>query len=111
MEKQYLNITKIPNIETLYNAGWLFTDNKKNVEIVLQVDPEQFATNNPLLIKVLYTTLCEGILNSNVKDGAPRHEIDYSGNIKNYEMLAKELSKTTGFRFTVGIVSDTGRSD
>lgn len=103
MEKYYLNISKVPDIKTLWHSGWLFSD-KMNTEIVLEVEGKEFYANSPLLLKVLYATLCEGILNSGTTDTKRKHDINYTEvDIYNYDTLAKELSKTTGFNFSIGI--------
>ena len=104
MEKHYLNINKVPDIKTLWHTGWLFSD-KKNTEIVLEIAEKEFQTKSPLLLKVLYATLTEGILNSSTTDTKKKQDIDYTAvDIYDYDTLAKELSKITGFKFSIGII-------
>ena len=103
MEKHYLNISKVPDIKTLWHTGWLFSD-KKNTEIVLEVEGKEFQTNSPLLLKVLYATLSEGILNSSTTQ-KKKHDIDYNAvGIYDYNTLAKELSKITGCKFSIAVI-------
>jgi uncharacterized protein (DUF2225 family) len=101
MEKHYLNLSEVTNIKTLWHAAWLFSD-KKNTEIALQVDYENPLTNNRSVLKAQFVILCEGILNSKTDESKERHQIDYDSIIINdIHSLANELSKRTGFKFSI----------
>lgn len=107
MEKQYLNLNEVTNIKTLWHAAWLFSD-KKNTEIILQVDEKNPLTNNLAVLKAQFMILSEGILNSSTDDNKRKPDIDYTGiHISDCYSLAKELTKLTGFKFSIALVKQS----
>lgn len=101
MEKQHLNLNEVTDIKTLWHTAWLSSD-KRNTEIILHVDNQNPLTNNRGVLKAQFIILCEGILNSSTNDARERHEINYDNvSIESVDSLASELSKTTGFKFTI----------
>jgi len=104
MEKQYININDVTNIETLWHSVWLSADNK-STEIILQVDEKNPLTHNPFVLKAQLMILSEGILNSNTEATKKRREVDYSSIIiSDCYSLANELTKITGFKFSIALV-------
>lgn len=104
MEKHNLNLNEVTNIKTLWHAAWLFAD-KKNTEIILQVDKKNPLTNNLVVLKAQFMILSEGILNSSTDDTKKKHNIDYTVfHIKDCHSLASELTKLTGFKFSIAEV-------
>lgn len=101
MEQFRLNIDKVTNIETLFNAGWLFAD-KRSDEIILESETSDI---HPAILKALLIILCEGILNSNAKSKEERKEVNFDEiKIPDFKTLAKELTRVTGIRFSTAII-------
>jgi hypothetical protein len=102
MEKYKINIDTVTKVEDLFYSGWLFQDIKQN-EIILETSNLDF---NPIRLKATFITLCEGVLNSNRRGpDDPKHAIDYEQfDIHDLETLAKELTNTTGIRFSSCLV-------
>lgn len=100
MKKEYLNIDKIPDIKTLWHAAWLFTD-VKDTEIVLQVTKENYESNNPVVLQVLYLAIAEGLLNSKTST-ATRKDFE-SKFINDYNNLVTELQALTGRKFSIEV--------
>ena len=66
------------------------------------VDENNPLTNSLVVLKAQFMILSEGILNSNTDDNKRKLDIDYSGiHISDCYNLTKELTKLTGFKFSI----------
>jgi hypothetical protein len=110
MQKHYIDISKESNIKDLYNAASLFAD-KKNDEIVILVDEADYLDSNLSVLKGLYTILGEGMLNYDISGNKPKQNFDNNAvAIFDYNVLALELSKLTGVKFSVSLINKENNS-
>lgn len=100
MQKHFIDITELTNFKDILEKSASLAD-KKNDEIVILVDQTDFKMNNALVLQVLYSILGEGILNYYATSDKPRNDFDYNSvDILDYNMLANELTKLTGIKFS-----------
>ncbi len=104
MQKHYIDISKESYFKDLYHAASLFAD-KKSDEIVIMVDEADYLDCNLSVLKGLYTILGEGMLNSDTSGNKPKQNFDNNAvAILDYNVLALELSKLTGIKFSISLI-------
>ncbi len=95
---------EVKDFSTLWHAGWLFSD-KKDTEIILQFDIKNPLTTDPFVLQSYYLFLSAGILKSNLDSKKNQSEIDIDAiEINDCYTLVKELSKITGFKFSIAFL-------